>query len=162
MFSLKAEHSQRFVLPNFQTQDTRVVTRSASAVMNDTKLASDKTLRYPTGGARKFRSTLRLYSSLIESPRLILPPCTTDAYTPTLTWLCCAAVRRIPGSLGKSRCASVVITQRAQLRSIFRRTLSPIATIRPSQAFSTKPSEPSVDFTTTFGRNLGTAKRPSG
>jgi hypothetical protein len=28
-----AEHSQRFVLPNFQTQDTRVVTRSASAVL---------------------------------------------------------------------------------------------------------------------------------
>ena len=25
------------------------------------------------------------YSSLIESPRLILPPCTTDVYTPTFT-----------------------------------------------------------------------------
>jgi hypothetical protein len=33
-----------------------------------------------------------------------------------------AAARRIPGSLGRSPCASVVITQRAQLRSIFRRT----------------------------------------
>src|SRR5713101_3790741 len=35
-----------------------------------------------------------------------------------LTWLCRAAVRRIPGSLGRSSCVSVVITQRAQLRAL--------------------------------------------
>src|SRR5947208_3460945 len=74
---------------------------------------------------------LAIYFSLNESPVRILPPSRTEAYTPTFTWLCCAAVRRIPESLGKLPCASVVITQRAQLRSILSRTPSPIVTIRP-------------------------------
>src|SRR5258708_34615629 len=93
------------------------------------------------------RRGIDAYSSLIESPRRIFPPCNTDAYTPTLTWLCCALMRRLPGSLGRLPCASVVITHRAQLRSTPRRTLSPVATFRPSQAFSTKPSDPSVGLT---------------
>ncbi len=62
------------------------------------------------------------YSILTGSPRRIVPPRTTATYTPTLTWLCWAAVRRIPGSLERSPCARVVITQRAQGPVIFSRT----------------------------------------
>src|SRR5213592_1246948 len=52
--------------------------------------------------------------SVTGSPRRMVPPLTTEAYTPTFTALCWAAVRRIPGSLGRSPCGSVTITQRGQ------------------------------------------------
>src|SRR2546429_9836478 len=42
------------------------------------------------------------YSTRIASPRRTVPPASTLAETPTLTWWCLAAVRRIPGSAGKS------------------------------------------------------------
>jgi hypothetical protein len=40
------------------------------------------------------------------------PPLATEAYTPAFTALCCAAVRRIPESLGRSPCGNVIMTQR--------------------------------------------------
>jgi hypothetical protein len=43
-----------------------------------------------------------LIGTLTASPRWISPPRSTEAYTPTLTWLCWAAVRRMPESLGRS------------------------------------------------------------
>lgn len=36
------------------------------------------------------------YTTMTGSPRRIVPPRTTEAYTPTFTWWCFAAVRRIP------------------------------------------------------------------
>ena len=47
------------------------------------------------------------------SPRLMLPAVSTEAYTPTLTALRRAAVRRISGSLGRSPCGRVIMTQGA-------------------------------------------------
>src|SRR5258707_6755379 len=41
------------------------------------------------------------YSTRIGSPGRIVPPCSTLAETPTLTWVCLAAVRRIPESAGR-------------------------------------------------------------
>src|SRR5262249_10841817 len=66
------------------------------------------------------------YAIRTGSPRRIVPPCTTAAYTPTLTWLCWAAVRRMPGSLGSSPCASVVITHRPHGPVMCRRTAVPM------------------------------------
>jgi hypothetical protein len=40
------------------------------------------------------------------------PPLATEARTPAFTALCCAAVRRIPESLGRSPCGNVIMTQR--------------------------------------------------
>jgi hypothetical protein len=40
------------------------------------------------------------------------PPLVTEAHTPAFTALCCAAVRRIPESLGRSPCGNVIMTQR--------------------------------------------------
>src|SRR5262245_33845453 len=102
------------------------------------------------------------YSILTGSPRRTVPPRTTAAYTPTLTWLCWAAVRRIPGSLERSPCARVVITQRPQGPVMFRRTAVPMASVWPIQAFSAKPFSPEASCTTMFGRNRRTSKRPCG
>src|SRR5438309_415406 len=102
------------------------------------------------------------YSILTGSPQRIVPPRTTAAYTPTLTWLCWAAVRRIPGSLGRFPCARVVITQRPQGTVIFRRTAVPMASVWPIQAFSAKPFSPEASCTTMFGRNRRTSNRPCG
>src|SRR5207244_12866830 len=53
-------------------------------------------------------SFARYAARLTESPRRIVPPRTTAASTPTWTWLCCAAVRRLSGSLGSAPSGSVV------------------------------------------------------
>ena len=44
----------------------------------------------------------------------MVSPLSTEAYTPTFTALCWAAVRRMPESLGRSPCGSVIITQRGR------------------------------------------------
>jgi hypothetical protein len=62
-----------------------------------TILSAYKRLAPPSiAGVTEYPIGVDAYSSLIESPRRILPPCSTDGYTPTLTWLFCAAVRKIP------------------------------------------------------------------
>jgi len=106
--------------------------------------------------------SLRSHSGSTESPRRTLPPCNTDAYTPTLARLCCAATRSIPTSLGRLPWGSVVITQRGQEPLIFRRTVSPIATTFPIQVSSTKARSPGAVRTTIFGRKRLTSKRPCG
>jgi hypothetical protein len=63
------------------------------------------------------------------------PPLASEAYTPTFTALCCAAVRRIPESLGRSPCGNVIMTQRGQGSVMARRPLPPITTVRPIQPF---------------------------
>src|SRR5437773_11028699 len=55
-------------------------------------------------------SFARYAARLTESPRRIVPPRTTAAYTQTSTSLFCASVRRISGSVGRSPYISVVIT----------------------------------------------------
>jgi hypothetical protein len=67
------------------------------------------------------------------SPRRMVPPLSTDAYTPTFTALCWAAVRRIPESLGRSSCGRVIITHRGQGSVMARRTVSPIARVTPGK-----------------------------
>ena len=101
-------------------------------------------------------------SGSTESPRRTLPPCNTDAYTPTLARLCWAAARSIPTSLGRSPWGSVVITQRGQEPVIFRRTISPTATTFPIQASSAKARSPSGVCTTKLGRKRRASKRPWG
>ncbi len=64
-----------------------------------------------------------------------------------------AAARRIPGSLGKSPWRRVVITQRGQGNRTLSRASSPIVSVRPTQAFSTKSFSPEVGSTTSFGGN---------
>src|SRR5438094_7375808 len=74
----------------------------------------------------------------------MVPPRTTAAYTPTLTWLCWAAVRRMPGSLERAPCARVVITQRPHGPVMFRRTAAPVAAVHAasSEAYGVRiPSE---------------------
>jgi hypothetical protein len=65
-----------------------------------------------------------------------VPPRSTAAYTPTLTWLCWVAVCRIPGSLERSPCPRVVITQRPHGLVMFWRTAVLMASVWPIQAFS--------------------------
>jgi hypothetical protein len=69
---------------------------------------------------------------------------------------------RRPGSFARSPSGSVVITQRGQGPVMLKRTASPIATVRPIQAFSTKSFTPLAVSTTIFGRNRRTSKRPGG
>jgi hypothetical protein len=54
---------------------------------------------------------------LLNPDRITTADCAAAHYGsiyPDVDWLCWAAVRRIPGSLERSRCARVVITQRPQ------------------------------------------------
>jgi hypothetical protein len=85
-------------------------------------------------------------ASATGSPRRTVPTATTSAYTPTFAWLCCAAVRTIPLSFGRSPWGSVVMTQRGHGPVISRRTSSPIAHVRPIQWFRRSLRlRPSVD-----------------
>jgi hypothetical protein len=103
-----------------------------------------------------------IYSKPDRTATLNSASCSTEACTPALILLCSTALPEFLG-LCVNRAAQASSSRDVRnLRSIFRRMLSPIAMIRPSQTPAAKPVGPSVGFTTTFGRNLGTAKRPSG
>ena len=54
------------------------------------------------------------------------------------------------------------MTQRGQGPVMLRRTSSPMASVWPIHAFSTKSLTPSVVCTTTFGRKRRTSNRPCG
>src|SRR2546428_2770776 len=136
---------------------------TVSGVLSSTSVCSTVTVPPSSSGMDALHSArLSRYSILTGSPRRIVPPRTTAAYTPTLTWLCWAAVRRIPGSLARSPCARVVITQRPQGPVMFRRTAGPMASVWPTQAFSAKLFSLGPSCATIFGRKRRASKRPSG
>ena len=115
-----AGHRRQDIMRTYRSNPNRI-----PAVRNDNIALTRFPLRSEPLGELKEK----LYSILAGSPRRIEPPRATAAYTPTLTWLCCAAVRRIPGSHERSPCARVVITQRPQGPVMFRRTAVPMASV---------------------------------
>src|SRR6478735_1255002 len=90
-----------------------------------------------TSNGALFRSSRRrdcAQPRVTVSPRWTLPVRRTSPYTPTWISLWRAAVRRIPLSLGRSPCGSVVMTQRGQWSVISSSTSSPIRSSRATLA----------------------------